>query len=68
MILKTIRKYDGRAYTNALLELVEERILDKDALIRDLLGWMGEYEVESFCKRNLRDVETNECLIVIEEE
>ena len=60
---KVIDPSDPRAYTCALLELVDEGALDKDTLIQDLLGWMDEGDVEEFCKRNLRDVDTNECLI-----
>lgn len=64
---KTIRKNDSRAYTCAVLELIDEGVLDKDQLIQDLLGWMSEHDVERFCVRNLRD-EDNECLIRPEDE
>jgi hypothetical protein len=63
MRVKTIDPYDTRAYTCAVLELVDEGMLDKDTLIADLLGWMSEFEVEQFCRKNLRDDDTNECLI-----
>lgn len=63
MRAKTINPYDARAYTCAVLELVDEGMLDKDMLIQDLLGWMSEFEVKLFCEKNLRDDDTNECLI-----
>lgn len=62
-MLKVIDPRDSRAYTVALLELVDEGVLDKDTLIQDLLGWMSESDVEGFCQKNLRDDDTNECLI-----
>lgn len=67
MALKTIDPRDSRAYTCALLELVDEGQLDKDQLIQDLLGWLSESEVADFCNRNLRD-EDNEPLIGPEDE
>lgn len=45
-----------RAYTIRVLELMDEGVLDKDALIQDLLGWMSEQDVKEFCMANLRDV------------
>jgi hypothetical protein len=65
---KQINPRQSRAYTCALLELVDEGMLDKDTLIENLLGWMSEASVEQFCKRNLRDDDTNECLIGFEDE
>ena len=44
--------YRSRRYTCELLSLVEDGMLDKDALIRDLLGWMSESEVADFACRN----------------
>ena len=63
MRAKTINPHDARAYTCAVLELVDEGMLDKDVLIDLLLAWMSEYEVKQFCEKNLRDDDTNECLI-----
>lgn len=63
MRAKVIDPHDTRAYTCAVLELVDEGMLDKDFLIGELLSWMSEHEVKQFCERNLRDDETNECLI-----
>jgi hypothetical protein len=37
-----------RKNTNMLLDMVAEGTLDKDQLIRDLLMWMSESEVEDF--------------------
>ena len=41
-----------RRYTVGLLELVEEGALDRDTLIRDLLGYLSESEVEDFVRAN----------------
>ena len=65
--LKIVQSHDSRAYTCAVLELVDEELLDKDQLIQELLGWMSEYEVQEFCKKILRD-EDNLCLIREEDE
>lgn len=42
----------SRKYTSAVLDAVEEGMLDKDALIQDLLGWMSEEDVKQFVQRN----------------
>lgn len=42
----------SRKYTCALLELVDEGALDKDTLIRDLLGYLSEDEVQDFVRKN----------------
>ena len=42
----------SRKYTSALLDAVDEGVMDKDALIRDLLGWMSEADVQEFVRRN----------------
>ena len=42
----------SRPYTTALLDAVDIGIVDKDTLIRDLVGWMSEAEVEDFVRRN----------------
>jgi tRNA(Ile)-lysidine synthase TilS/MesJ len=41
-----------RAYTRSLLSDVSEGMFDKDNLIRDLLNWMSEKDVEEFCQAN----------------
>ena len=42
----------SRKYTSAVLDAVEEGMLDKDSLIADLLGWMSEADVQEFVRRN----------------
>ena len=42
----------SRPFTTAMLEAVDEGMLDKDTLIQDLLGWLSEAEVEQFARRN----------------
>lgn len=41
-----------RKYTKQVLDLVEQGMIDKDILIRDLLGWMSEDDVREFIERN----------------
>ena len=44
--------YISREYTNALLEAVEEGLIDpKDALV-DALFWMSEDDVKRMCQVN----------------
>ena len=42
----------SRPFTIAMLEAVDEGMLDKDTLIQDLLGWLSEAEVEQFARSN----------------
>lgn len=46
----SVDKTNARAYTTLLLDMVEDGIVDKDLLIRNLLGWMSEHEVEEFAR------------------
>lgn len=67
--LVTVSWGDSRAYTNAVYELLEQGMLDKDTLIDELLRWMSEYEVQELVTRSdmFRD-EDNECIVRREEE
>jgi hypothetical protein len=47
-----VDKSNPRAYTCALLQMVDDGVLDKDQLIQDLLGWLSEHEVQEFVRRN----------------
>ena len=42
----------SRRYTSAVLDAVDEGILDKDSLIQDLLGYLSEAEVQDFVRKN----------------
>lgn len=42
-----------RKYTNKILELLEEGYFDKDVLIRDLLNWMSESDVQEFFEQRI---------------
>lgn len=42
----------SRFYTNKLLDLVDGGTFDKDRLIKDLLGYLSESEVEDFATTN----------------
>jgi len=44
--------YRSRRYTCELLSLVEDDMIDKDMLIRDLLGYLSESEVADFARKN----------------
>lgn len=37
-----------RKYTNKIIEMVDEGMFDRDMLIRDLLNYMSESDVENF--------------------
>ena len=51
----------ARKTTNMILEMVAEGSLNQDQLIRDLLMWMSETDVEEFAERNgLLDDENEE--------
>ena len=52
--------FKTREYTNKILELVDEGIIDKDWLIQGLLMWMSERDVEQFYDANLRAEEEEE--------
>lgn len=41
-----------RRYTCAVLDAVSEGMLNKDALIQDLLGYLSEDEVKDFVRKN----------------
>lgn len=51
-----------RKYTNKVIEMVDEGLLDRDTLIRDLLMWLSESDVEEFYERNLSDHDEDEDL------
>jgi hypothetical protein len=44
--------YRSRRYTCELISLVEDGMIDKDYLIRDLLGYLSESEVADFARKN----------------
>ena len=41
-----------RQYTCAVLDAVDQGLFDKDSLIRDLLGYLSEDEVQDFVRKN----------------
>ena len=63
----TIDPRDTRAYTNGLLELVEDCTVGKGDLIEQLLRFLSESEVKQFCQLNIVD-DDGECLIGPEED
>ena len=44
--------FKTREYTNKILEMVEEGLIDKDWLIQALLTWTSERDVEEFYEKN----------------
>jgi hypothetical protein len=40
--------FETRKCTKKMLELIDESYFDKDVLIRDLLNWLSEEDVEEF--------------------
>ncbi len=50
----------AREYTNKVMEMVEEGLVDKDVLIRDLLCWMSEADVEQFHVTYFADEDSDE--------
>ena len=52
--------FKTREYTNKILELVDDGIVDKDWLIQGLLMWLSESDVAEFYDRNLRPDEEEE--------
>lgn len=49
-----------RKYTNKLLDLINQGVLDKNELIVNLLIWMSEDDVEKFYKMYEYDSSTAE--------
>lgn len=43
---------NSRPATTYLLDMVDQGMINKDALIADLLGWMSEADVSEFVRRN----------------
>lgn len=39
-----------RKYSNTLLDLMEQGVVDPKTLVNDLICWMSEAEVEQFCR------------------
>ena len=66
----SVRWGETRGFTNGLLDLVEEGILPAEELMRELLRWMGESEVQDFCERSLmlRDEDNEPIVRLVEEE
>lgn len=42
----------SRKVTCELLDMAEQGVIDWETLARDALGWMSEYEVAEFARRN----------------
>lgn len=45
-------RINTRQYTNELLQLVDDGMFDARTVLRDLLNWTDELDVESFCHSN----------------
>ena len=55
-MIANLDKRSARAYTCAVLEMVDDGVLDEKELIQSLLLWMSEHEVKQFCERNLSEL------------
>lgn len=44
--------YFSRQYSNALSEMVDDGVVDKGRLIRDLINWMSEDDIRDFMIAN----------------
>lgn len=55
-------KYKARAYTNKLLEGLQEGLIDGETLAEELLSWISEDDVEEFakCYEYIEDEEDDE--------
>lgn len=49
-----------RRYTNLILSDIDDGLLSSDILVKDLLGWLSEEEVEEFAKSELYTEEEEE--------
>ena len=56
----TVNTGTARAYTNAVLEAIEGGVVDTDTLVRDLLNFMSEHDVQEFSEHYLSDVISEE--------
>ena len=45
----------AREFTNLILELYDDGVLDPDFLITGLLNWMSESDVKEFYKQYIED-------------
>jgi hypothetical protein len=50
----------SRKYTNRILEMVDDGVLDKDFLIQNLLMYMSEADVSDFFDKTIYDVDYDE--------
>jgi hypothetical protein len=42
----------AREYTDEAMRLVEEGLVDKDSMIRDLLCWLSDHDVKEFLEHH----------------
>lgn len=42
-----------RKFTSKIIELIDEGMIDRDVLIRDLLNWMSEADVQEFFEQRI---------------
>ena len=42
----------SRSATSALLEMIDQGVINRDSLINDLLSWLSEAEVAEFARDN----------------
>lgn len=52
--------HKAREYTVRLMEAVDDGMVDKDQLIRDLVNWMSEQDVKDFVEANVPELISDE--------
>ena len=50
----------SRKYTNKILEMLDDGLLNEEFLIQNLLMWMSEAEVAEFYDRTIAEIEEDE--------
>ena len=47
-----VNKNENRAYTNALQNAIEDGVLSSEIVLKEMLSFFSESEIEDFCKKN----------------
>lgn len=49
---KVVKGKTPSPWRAAVLEMLDEGVLNADTLARDLVGWCSEADIKEFCERN----------------
>ena len=47
-----VNKNENRAYTNALQDAIDNGVLSSEDVLKEMLSFFAESEIEDFCKKN----------------